>query len=251
MKQRYILLSIWFYTSIDFIYTFVERLSNYPTGVVPLREKSSPAANNSEAGFKKYQMFDKAICINLDHRTDRWATCEKEFAKWGIEVERFSAMNGNNGMQGLHLSNQAIFKANAGKSLLVLEDDVVFHRPFYGLEECFADLPANWDMLYLGGNATQPQKRYSNWLYKADGILTTHAILYSAKMTAWLADNMEVPEVVTRQNTIDVWYAEEIQPKFNCFIAYPQIAGQRFGYSDICEMDINYSFFNNQAKRFY
>jgi hypothetical protein len=196
-------------------------------------------------------MWDKAICINLDKRTDRWQQCQEEFSNWGLNAVRFPALTGSNGMHGLHLSNQAIFRLYAGKQLLVLEDDVVFNRPITALQNAYGDLPAEWDMLYLGGNANRPQSRYSTWLYRANGILTTHAILYSAKMTQWLADNMEVPETVDRQNTIDVWFAKEIQPKFNCFIAYPQIAGQRFGFSDICGMDINYKYFNNQSKKFF
>lgn len=196
-------------------------------------------------------MWDKAICINLDKRTDRLADMLGECVKFGIEAERFPALTGSNGMHGLHLSNQAIFKIYTGKQLLVLEDDVVFNRPITALQDAYGDLPADWDMLYLGGNANQPQKRYSTWLYRANGILTTHAILYSPKMTQWLAENMEVPEVVDRQNTIDVWFAKEIQPKLNCFIAYPQIAGQRFGFSDICGMDINYKYFNKQSQKYF
>lgn len=196
-------------------------------------------------------MWDKALCINLDKRTDRWEQTQDECNQWGINVERVAALTGANGMQGLHFSNQTIFRLYAGKQLLVLEDDVIFHRPLSTLQEAYDDLPADWDMLYLGGNPERPQLRFSTWLYLANGVLTTHAILYSPKMTRWLAENMEVPEVVDRQNTIDVWYAKEIQPRFNCFIAYPQIAGQRFGYSDICGMEINYKYFNNQSKKYF
>lgn len=197
-------------------------------------------------------MFDKAICINLDKRTDRWEQITAECIHWGISVERFSALTGANGMQGLHLSNQKIFRLYSGKQLLILEDDVVFMQPPFPLmNRAIEDLPLDWDMLYLGGNAQCPQERHSTWLYRANGILTTHAILYSGKMTRWLAENMEVPEVVDRSNTIDVWLMKEVQPRFNCFIVYPQIAGQRFGFSDICGMDINYKYFNNQSKKFF
>ena len=196
-------------------------------------------------------MFDKAICINLDKRTDRWEQCQQECHSFGIQVERFSALTGSNGMQGLHLSNQQIFRENAGKALLVLEDDVVFNRPLSALLDAYTDLPKDWDMLYLGGNAQCPQKRFSTWLYRSSGILTTHSILYNGKMTRWLAENMEVPEVVDRQNTIDVWLMKEVQPRFNCLIVYPQIAAQRFGYSDICGMDINYKYFNNKSLKFF
>jgi hypothetical protein len=196
-------------------------------------------------------VFDKAICINLDHRTDRWETSQQEFSSFGIEVERFSGIADNNPMKGIHLSYQKIFQDNYADSLLILEDDVHFIRPYVGLQQAYDDLPKGWDMLYLGGNATRKQARAGTWIYKADGIVTTHAILYSANMVSWLADNMEVPEVVDRTNTIDVWFANTLQKKFNCYIVYPQIAEQRFGYSDICKMDINYKYFNQMAKKFY
>lgn len=196
-------------------------------------------------------MWDKAICINLESRPDRREQASEEFERWEINVTWLSAITGNNGMQGLHLSNQKIFHDFRGLSLLVLEDDVVFTRPLSALQDAYNDLPTDWDMLYLGGNAQCPQKRYSTWLYRANGILTTHAILYSAKMTEWLADNMQVPEVVDRSNTIDVWLSKEVQPRFNCFIVYPQIAAQRFGFSDICGMDINYKYFNNKSLKYF
>jgi GR25 family glycosyltransferase involved in LPS biosynthesis len=196
-------------------------------------------------------VFDKAICINLDHRTDRWEASQKEFSSFDIEVERFSAIANDNPMKGIHQSYQKIFQDNTGKNLLVMEDDVHFIRPYIALQQAHDDLPKGWDMLYLGGNATRKLTRAGTWLYKAEGVVTTHAILYSGKMVSWLADNMEIPEVVDRTNTIDVWFANTLQKKFNCYIVYPQIAEQRFGYSDICGMDINYKYFNQMAKKFY
>lgn len=196
-------------------------------------------------------MFDKAICINLDRRTDRWETAKQEFASWGIEVERFSAIEDENPMKGIHLSYRKIFRENAGKQILVLEDDVHFTMPYNQALWVWARLPKGFDMLYLGGNATEKLEFISPYIYKAKGVVTTHAILYSKRMTQWLADNMDVPEVVDRTNTIDVWFAHTLQHQFKAYIAYPQIAEQRFGYSDICKIDINYKYFNQRAKKYY
>lgn len=197
-------------------------------------------------------MFDKAICINLEHRIDRWEAAQLQFEKFGIDVERFNAVAHENPMTGIHISYQEIFRANRGKSLLILEDDVEFIRSFGALKDAYGDLPEDWDMLYLGGNAQNKQHRFSTWLFKANGILSTHAILYSAKMVDWLADNMfEAHDKIDRSNTLDVWFMKEVQPRFNCFIVYPQIASQAFGYSDICKMNINYKWFNKQSQKFY
>lgn len=196
-------------------------------------------------------MFDKAICINLDRRTDRWKTAQQEFSNWGIEVERFSAMEDENPMKGIHMSYQKVFQENAGSQLLVLEDDVHFTLPYSICLQACDHLPDDWAMFYLGGNATEKLKLVSPFIYRARGVVTTHAILYSREMTQWLAENMEVPEAVDRSNTIDVWFANTIQHQFPAYIAYPQVAEQRFGYSDICKMDINYRYFNQRAKKFY
>lgn len=197
-------------------------------------------------------MFEKAICINLEHRTDRWAKAQEQFANFGIEVERFNAISHENPMTGIHMSYQAIFKANKGRNILILEDDVEFIRPFVALQDAHKDLPDDWDMLYLGGIAETRQKRTSTWLYRANGILSTHAILYSWKMTEWLADNMfEAHDKINRSNTLDVYFANQIQPQFNCYIVYPQIANQSIGWSDICNMNINYKYFNRRSLKFF
>lgn len=197
-------------------------------------------------------MFDKAICINLKHRTDRWEAAQQQFAKFGIEAERFDAISHENPMTGIHMSYQTIFRANKGKQLLILEDDVEFLRPLSGLQDAYNDLPEGWDMLYLGGNAERRQHRFSNWLYRANGMLSTHAILYRPKMVDWLAENMfEAHADIDRSNTLDVYFKNEIQPAFDCYIVYPQVASQAFGYSDICKMNINYKWFNKQSQKFY
>lgn len=149
------------------------------------------------------------------------------------------------------MSYLSIFQQRAGKATLILEDDVHFVRSYRELQEACNEVPDDWDMLYLGGNATKPLTRAGDWIYKAEGVVTTHAILYSGRMTQWLADNMKVPDVVDRSNTIDVWFADTVQPMKKAYIVYPNIAEQRFGYSDICKMDINYKYFNNKSKRFY
>lgn len=197
-------------------------------------------------------MFEKAICINLERRTDRWAKVQEQFANFGIKVDRFNAICHDNPMTGIHLSYQTIFRENKGNRLLILEDDVEFIRGFVALEDAYKDLPTGWDMLYLGGNAQFKQKRVSTWLYRANGILSTHAILYNEKMTEWLADNMfEAHDKIDRSNTYDVWLMKEVQPKFNCYIVYPQIATQSFGWSDICKMNINYKYFNKRSLKFF
>jgi len=39
--------------------------------------------------------FPHIRCVNLARRPDKWAECEKEFAKHNLTVERFDAIDGS------------------------------------------------------------------------------------------------------------------------------------------------------------
>ena len=49
--------------------------------------------------------FDKIICINLDRRKDRWDHSLKQFRKIGLNVKRYSAIDGNP-MEWNHVRNK-------------------------------------------------------------------------------------------------------------------------------------------------
>lgn len=60
-----------------------------------------------------FDYFDAIYCINLDRRTDRWETVQREFDKVGIRerVVRFSAIETpENGAIGCLLSHRAIIQ---------------------------------------------------------------------------------------------------------------------------------------------
>ena len=89
--------------------------------------------------MKLNDYFDKIYCINLDRRTDRWEKCKIQFDKHGINVERFSALDGDKleysnkrllpGEIGIIRSNLELVKKakeNNYKNILIFEDDVEF-----------------------------------------------------------------------------------------------------------------------------
>lgn len=203
-------------------------------------------------------MYNKAICINLARRKDRRKQAEEEFKKFDLkDVEFYPAVdNPKNGMAGLHQTMLNIFGENAGKELLIFEDDVLFghgcniSRLSFLIKEYS---PPVLDVLYLGGNASEKAVRHehSPFWKVSGGFLTTHAVLYSSFMTAYLAKNMYMPKIVTRQNTYDVFLSNQIQPFFPCYALYPAFAHQRNGHSDICGFSVNYSDFHNRSKKFY
>lgn len=201
-------------------------------------------------------MYDKAICINLARRPERRLLAESQFIKFGMpDVEFYTAIdNPENGMAGLHQTMINIFKENAGKRLLIFEDDVVFNKSRYYLDQIYINyLPKFFYLFYLGGNATKEVigTRFDPIRKVTGGFLTSHAILYSEQATFDFAKFMEMPKEVTRENTYDVFLSKSVQPNFHCYTAYPAIASQRLGYSDICGFEVDYNMFHERSKKFY
>ena len=112
------------------------------------------------------EFFDHIFCVNLDRRPDKWELCLKEFAKWDLNVERFSAIDGTlhwkiehkvpPGSIGNCLSKIKIIelsKERKYKSVLILEDDVEFQDDFrHKFLKWSNEVPKDWDMLWIGGN---------------------------------------------------------------------------------------------------
>lgn len=93
-------------------------------------------------------------------------------------------------------------------------------------------LPLDWDCLYLGASPQEPQERYSENLFRIKNSWCMHAILWHNReggAIEYLLANKD------RINKIDVFMAQEVMPKFNCFLIAPMVATQReTGTSDTC-----------------
>jgi len=204
-------------------------------------------------------MKTKVVCINLLRRPDRKAEVTEEFIKWGLdpsEVDFFEAVdNPENGMAGLHQTMINVFTKYAGQQILVFEDDVRLYFNKQYLTTVLSELVLeDWFLFYLGGNANAPTIRYGSKgnVYRVrGGFHTTHAILYSAEATTYLDSRFGMPSEVTRENTIDVWLSQYVQPYFPCYTAFPAIASQKWGYSDICKFETNYDYFYSKSLKFY
>jgi hypothetical protein len=118
------------------------------------------------------EWFDCVFCINRDDRPERWNVVEARFAAAGLAVERFSAITPRPGPQATILPGtaeerwQAAVTACAAshvaavreadrrgaRGVFLFQDDVAFHPQFEStLRLWMAELPPDWDMLYLGG----------------------------------------------------------------------------------------------------
>ena len=115
-----------------------------------------------------------AYFVNLAQRPDRRVLCEAELARVGLPAERFEAMTADDyrgtpqglaamlarpqrGAIGCWLSQRAVLQRgiDANRSVLVLEDDVMFcddlrERMRY-VERVLPAIDQEWDVLSLGG----------------------------------------------------------------------------------------------------
>lgn len=187
----------------------------------------------------------KIFVINLKRRPDRLAEITAECKKHSIDFELIEAVDGHiafpnaprrimQGALGCQASHvKALKKAlYYGDNCLILEDDAVFSDDFI---ERFAFtyqlLPMNWDVFFLGGSLLWENAvlDYLPNLKRANNVLCTHAYMVNRNSIEKLLSYFE-----SRQFKVDVLFTE-FQKENNCFIAYPELATQRKGYSDIVD----------------
>jgi GR25 family glycosyltransferase involved in LPS biosynthesis len=174
----------------------------------------------------------KTFVINLDRRPDKWAYVTKELDRVDIVgITRFTAFDTKPGWIGCRESHLAIMEQCKDDTwFAILEDDVLF---IGDVDDAFlidAELPPNWDIIYLGVSPREPQVRYSKRLFKVNNAVCMHAYIMTNK-------NGCVDYVLNHRDEIkkiDDFFAKEVQPRFNCFVVYPMLVTQTQFDSDTC-----------------
>ena len=187
--------------------------------------------------------FSRIVCINLDRRPDRWRRVRARFARHGIRpVERFAAVDGSRvalpqvwegrggayGCLRSHLDVVAAARADRNADLLVFEDDVEF-APDLGprFERAMAQLPDDWDILYLGGIHTNPPCPVGDSVARVSRTLSTFAYAIRARaFDAFLEIEPSLPDPVDDQLT-------RIQGRLRCYCIFPHVAWVESDHSDI------------------
>ena len=194
--------------------------------------------------------FEHIECVNLARRTDKWAECEREFAKHDLQVERFNAVDGNSigyvgrlpdGAIGNLLSHIEIIrkaKNNGRKNVLILEDDIEFDDDINDkFRERAVTVPDNWDLLYLGGNHNnQPMVKVAPFVRHITDTYATHA--YSIRNTVYDLVLSELGKIDTEGDVI----MSRIQKQCNAYCFTPNLAWQRAGISDVFNTYVDYDF---------
>lgn len=208
--------------------------------------------------MKVFDYFDKAFCINLDSRPDRWNDALAEFKKVGIEdqVERFPAVKkeppqtGADGCAESHIECIKLAKQQGYKNILLFEDDVEFVVSDRKIIDNFIGSlkkHANWGLVYLGSNyhpkkPTVPVRVTDNLIELRDcGVFTTHAYALNESAFDFVLNNIQVP--------IDSFYAHNFfLSGLPVFHALPLLCSQRTDYSDILNRDVSYKLVENFNK---
>jgi hypothetical protein len=171
----------------------------------------------------------KAFVINLDNRPDRMGEFNKNV--FPFKVERVDAVRCDNGAEGCWKSHFKIFRNNTHYPFAIFEDDCQMIEPWSLVEQAMGQLPEDWDALWLGGTLDAPLKRYSENLFRLKKTYCTQAIIYnSPEMVDYILNNFEMR---SGRKIIDVFYYEDVQERFNCFITYPMTTKQAEGFSDV------------------
>jgi len=197
-----------------------------------------------------WQFFHTILYINLDSRADRLIQIHQELERVGIiDAIRIPGVLVDNRAMGFNQAQHNALEAAKGITL-ILEDDVVF--PDYShLESALSELPADWDLCYLGCNPCGSDlcqwpypEYYSPHLCRINQAWATHAVAYSPKGIKWLLANWkhdegDIYDDILRQNL----------EKLQAFVVNPMVADQRAGFSDIWQTQTNYGFFKQGNER--
>jgi GR25 family glycosyltransferase involved in LPS biosynthesis len=177
------------------------------------------------------EVFEKVIVINLAKRPDRMAQIKAQLDAHKITFERFEAIDGQElgitGVQACALSHRGVIEQykDAG-NVFIFEDDAELNEDFEQLWDVFiANLPDDWQMVYLGCNKIDWQPIAKGVARLSAGI-ATHA--YGAKQSVF--DSMI--DASKRAEPIDLSYMQ-LQVSVPTYVAVPSMVGQVPGFSDI------------------
>lgn len=195
--------------------------------------------------------FDKILLINLPRRTDRLASASAQLLKYNIPFELVPGIEQENadGAYGIWFTLKQIFSdaISAGiKRLLIFEDDLKFvEDPNYYLPWMLDQLEEqkDWHIFYLGPNTHKPLNQVAPNLLLAEQCRGLHAVAYSYDGMLAALQNMQF-----YYRPIDTVFESRMQTKGNCYTAFPLLATQANGYSDIDKKQVKNNYIVDRFK---
>lgn len=159
------------------------------------------SANEPPAPVSTLMNSSGNYCINLKSQPERFKETKRQFAYHGIPIKRFSAVLSKdvvnritrkdgvnqiaNGCLQSHIDLYRMIVAslpdrsgNERPYVAIFEDDILLLSNFIDLDEHFARLPDDWDLVYLGGNYHFHKPEILNeHLIRPTYAFNTHAML--------------------------------------------------------------------------
>lgn len=207
-----------------------------------------------------FDFFDEIYCINLEHRTDRWELCQREFAKVGISdrVERFDAVydkeTPKRGCYESHMGAIRLAHERKLNNVLIFEDDVAFLDCY--TEQKFSKSietlrTKDWEFLYIGGleKRIYPRRGYRplrerglaeydeefDYLMKCHSVGWAHSFAVNSSIFEKVVedyDNNAWETLVQHFDShSDRYYSEILQPK--TYVCVPSFTSQYDVASDL------------------
>lgn len=184
-----------------------------------------------------------ATYINLDRRTDRRDTIEKELCTLGIQAERFPAIETTPGWVGCAASHLEVLKkarAHSAPYVMVFEDDFeatvspdVFQAT---LARFFSDTP-DFDVAMLSHNLKQ-SKPYNDYMVRVLDAQTMSGYIVHHRFYDRLIDLYEhTNKILEKHPHLHYTYACDMawkvyQPHTDWYAFVPRLGKQRASFSD-------------------
>ncbi len=174
--------------------------------------------------------IEKIFVINTDDEIGRrrWFYVTLEVNFHNLSVERYEAVKQDDGAKGLLKTMHKLFNEAQG-NVLVFEDDfkLLGLDAEFTMNKAMAQLPKDFDLLYLGCNLLMPPVVVSENILQVQAAYSSHAILYSKKgidliLSLW-----------SEEKPYDMFLMQKIQPYGKCYCVSPMLASQRKGVSSI------------------
>ena len=174
---------------------------------------------------------------NLRRRPDRIEQIVPELARVNINYEIFTAKDHiDTGKPALYLNvmnlRSMIFKARKNRwgAVLLLDDDTYFCKDFeQKFDEFWQQVPDDWDSVSLSSifrNAISDQEFVAPLVIRSYESWGGHATIVRASAYIFYINTLK------GDRWADVELAE-LYPHIKHYVAYPALAGQREGYSDL------------------
>ena len=132
------------------------------------------------------------------------------------------------------------------EDVLIFEDDCIFAKEFDVLYNAFlAEVPDDWDMLYLGAQHVTAPVQVSENILRLSGSICGHAIIYRNSVKQKLVDFFQEPNWGCLHMPDQRRAQGMASGKFRCYSPLFNLCGQAAGYSSLTKSDRGERWYNN------